>query len=134
MGKVKTLTRTTATSAKAIGARVADVIEDYLPEIIDRVVEVDRGSSLAVNIIVKPAGRTEAAKDPEVVITCTPKYGAEAITIKARITGEGDDAQLSRRRSRRPTRRKRRQASARNPGRARPRRRVLAGGRRLLVE
>lgn len=95
MGKVKTLTRTTATSAKAIGSRVAACVEDYLPEIIDRVVEVDRGSSLAINIIVKPAGRTEAAKDPEVVITCTPKYGAEAITIKARITGEGDDAQLS---------------------------------------
>lgn len=95
MAKTKQLTRTTATSARAIGKRVADIVEDYLPEIIDRVVEVDRGSSLAINVVVKPAGRTEATKDPEVLITATPKYGAEAIAIKARITGEGDDAQLT---------------------------------------
>lgn len=93
--KISTLTRTTATSTKAVAQRAADLIVDYLPEVIDRVIEVQRQSSLQVNITIKPAGRTEATKDPQVSISAKPQWGEEVVTFKARLSGEGDDAQLS---------------------------------------
>ena len=43
----------------------------------------------------RPAGRTDATKDPEVIITAKPDYGEEVVRLKARLTGEADDAQLS---------------------------------------
>lgn len=92
---VSTITRTTATSTRSISKRVADLVEDYLPEVIDRVVEVSNQSVLAINIAIKPAGRTEATKDPQVSISVKPKFGEEVVSFKARLTGEGDDAQLS---------------------------------------
>lgn len=95
MAKSKVSTITTATSTKAIADRVGELVKDYLPEVIDRVVEVSRQSSLSVNVTIKPAGRTEATKDPQVSISVTPKYGEEVISFKARLSGEGDDAQLS---------------------------------------
>ena len=95
MGNVRQLTRNTKTSTAAVAKRVADLVEDYLPDVIDRVVEVDKSSSLVINVVVKPAGRTEATKDPEVIITAAPKYGEEVVRLKARLTGEGDSAQLS---------------------------------------
>ena len=95
MGRVQAMTRNTKTSTEAIAKKAAELIGDYLPRIIARVTEVDKQSSLAINIYVRPAGRTEATKDPEVVIKAKPDYGDEVITLKARLTGEGDDAQLS---------------------------------------
>ena len=95
MGNVQTLTRNTKTSTAAVAKRAAELIEEYLPSIIRRVVEVDKQSSLAISIYVRPAGRTESTKDPEVIIKAKPDYGDEVVTLKARLTGEGDDAQLS---------------------------------------
>lgn len=95
MGSVQTLTRNTRTSTAAVAKRVADLVVDYLPSVISRVAEVDGGSSLSIRIYVRPAGRTESTKDPEVIIKAKPDYGDEVITLKARLTGEGDDAQLS---------------------------------------
>ena len=95
MRRVQHLTRTTKTSTAAVAKHAADLIVDYLPSIIARVVEVDRVSSLTVFIQVKPAGRTEATKDPEVIIRAKPDYGDEVVIIKARLTGTVDDAQLS---------------------------------------
>ena len=95
MGRVQSLTRTTKTSTEAVAKRAAALVVDYLPSIIERVVEVDRASSLTVFIQVKPAGRTEATRDPEVVIKAKPDYGDEVVTLKARLTGEGEDVQLS---------------------------------------
>lgn len=92
---VRQLTRNTKTSSAAVAKRAAELVEQYLPDIIRRVVAVDNASSLQITIKVKPAGRTEAAKDPEVSITAKPDYGAEVVTFKARLTGEGDDAQLT---------------------------------------
>ena len=92
---VRSLTRNTKTSTDAVAKRAGDLIVDYLPSIIQRVVEVDKASSLTIFIQIKPAGRTEAAKDPEVIIKAKPDYGDEVITLKARLTGEGDGAQLS---------------------------------------
>ncbi len=92
---IRQLTRNTKTSTDAVAKQAAALIVDYLPEIIRRVVAVDHTSSLQITIKVKPAGRTEAAKDPEVSITAKPDYGAEVVTFKARLTGEGDDAQLT---------------------------------------
>ena len=95
MGSVKTLTRTTATSTAAVAKRAAALVVDYLPGVIGRVTEVDRASSLSITIYVRPAGRTEATKDPVVIIKAKPDYGDEVITLQARLTGEGDDAQLT---------------------------------------
>lgn len=93
--KVQQLTRTTATSTASVAKRAAALVVDYLPDVIARVTEVNKQSSLAINIHVRPAGRTEATKDPVVIIKAKPDYGDEVITLKARLTGEGDDAQLS---------------------------------------
>ena len=95
MSKVKTLTRTTATSTAAVAKRAAALVADYLPAIIGRVTEVDRASSLAITIYIRPAGRTESTKDPVVIIKAKPDYGDEVITLQARLTGSGDDAQLT---------------------------------------
>ena len=95
MGRVQHLTRNTKTSTAAVAKRAADLVVDYLPSVIARVVEVDKVSSFTVFIQVKPAGRTEATKDPEVIIKGKPDYGEEVIILKARLSGEGDDAQLS---------------------------------------
>lgn len=95
MSNVRQITRNTATSTRAISKRVADLVESYLPAVIGRVVEVDHASSLQIRISVRPAGRTDATKDPEVIITARPDYGEEVVRLKARLTGEGDDAQLS---------------------------------------
>ncbi len=94
-GRVQHLTRNTKTSTAAVSKRAADLIVDYLPSVIARVCEVDKASSLTITISVRPAGRTEATKDPEVIIKAKPDYGDEVVTLKARLTGEGDDAQLS---------------------------------------
>jgi len=93
--RVQYLTRNTKTSTAAVAKRAADLIVDYLPSVIARVCEVDKASSLAINISVRPAGRTEATKDPEVIIKAKPDYGDEVVIIRARLTGEGDSAQLS---------------------------------------
>ena len=95
MGSMHTLTRNTKTSTAAVAKRAAELIEEYLPSIIRRVVDVDKQSSLSISIYVRPAGRTESTKDPEVIIKAKPDYGDEIVTLKARLTGEGDDAQLS---------------------------------------
>ncbi len=95
MGNVQTLTRNTKTSTAAVAKKAAELIAEYLPSIIRRVVEVDKQSSLSISIYVRPAGRTESTKDPEVIIKAKPDYGDEVVTLKARLTGEGDDAQLS---------------------------------------
>lgn len=95
MGRVQSLTRTTKTSTEAVAKRVAALVVDYLPSIINRVVDVDGASSLHITVRVKPAGRTDATKDPEVSIKARPDYGEEVVILKARLTGEGDDAQLS---------------------------------------
>ena len=93
--RVQYLTRNTKTSTAAVAKRAADLIVDYLPSVIARVCEVDKASSLSIHISVRPAGRTEATKDPEVIIKAKPDYGDEVVIIRARLTGEGDDAQLS---------------------------------------
>lgn len=95
MAKVKTLTRNTRTSTASIAKRAAELVEEYLPDVIRRVVDVDKASALNIKVSVRPAGRTEATKDPEVYITAKPEYGEEVVRLKARLTGEGDDAQLS---------------------------------------
>ncbi len=93
--RVQHLTRNTKTSTAAVAKRAAALIVDYLPSIIARVCEVDKVSSLSIQISVRPAGRTDATKDPEVIIKAKPDYGDEVVTLKARLTGEGDGAQLS---------------------------------------
>lgn len=95
MSNVRQITRNTATSTRAIAKRAADLVEAYLPSVIGRVVEVDHASSLQIRISIRPAGRTDATKDPEVIITAKPDYGEEVVRLKARLTGEADDAQLS---------------------------------------
>lgn len=95
MGSVQTLTRTTATSTKAIAGRAADIVLEKLPDLIRHVAEVDKASTLKINIAIKPAGRTQATKDPEVLLTYKPDYGEESVVFKARLTGEGNDTQLS---------------------------------------
>ena len=95
MSNVRQITRNTATSTRAIAKRAADLVEVYLPAVIGRVVEVDHASSLQIRISVRPAGRTDATKDPEVIITAKPDYGEEVVRLKARLTGEAEDAQLS---------------------------------------
>lgn len=95
MSNVRQITRNTATSTRAIAKRAGDLVERYLPAIIGRVVEIDHASSLQIRISVRPAGRTDATRDPEVIISAKPDYGEEVIRLKARLTGEADDAQLS---------------------------------------
>lgn len=95
MGNVQILTRNTTTSTEAIAKRAADAIREKLPELIRHVATVDKASALRLNVAIKPAGRTQATKDPEVLLTYKPDYGEECVVFKARLTGEGDDAQLS---------------------------------------
>ncbi len=95
MGRVQHMTRNTKTSCAAIAKRAEGLVIGNLPDIIRRVIDVERASKLLLTITVKPAGRTEATKDPDITVSCKPDYGAEVVTFKARLTGEGDGAQLS---------------------------------------
>lgn len=95
MSNVKVLTRKTETSIEATAKRAARLIVDEAPAVVRRMFDTDEASGLTIKITFKPSGRTEAAKDPEVVITSKPDFGKETIKISARMTGEGDDAQLT---------------------------------------
>lgn len=93
--RVTALTRNTRTSTEALAKRTAQLVVENLPDVIQRVVETKNASALKLTLKVNPPGRTEATKDPEISIRCKPDFGDEVVTLKARLTGEGDDAQLS---------------------------------------
>ncbi|MCP4871615.1 MAG: hypothetical protein GY898_23140 [Proteobacteria bacterium] len=95
MARVTTMTRNTRTSTEALAKRTADLVVENLPDVIRRVVDTNNASALKLTLKVNPPGRTEATKDPEISIRCKPDFGDEIVTLKARLTGEGDDAQLS---------------------------------------